>query len=125
MPFLDYRLVELMFSASSDAVFADGITKRVLRESMRDVLPEPVRARRDKVGFHTPLARWLREANAAVRAYMTRDRIESLGAIDATTFGRRNDRLLAGDDAAALDVWRSYIVHRWAERFDVQGIAWA
>jgi asparagine synthase (glutamine-hydrolysing) len=125
MPFLDYRLVELMFSASTDALFADGFTKRVLRESMAGVLPETVRTRRDKVGFHTPLAKWLRDANGDVATFMTRDRLEALGAVDPLAFESANRRLLAGEDGAALDVWRSYIVQRWAERFDVEEISWA
>jgi asparagine synthase (glutamine-hydrolysing) len=36
-----------------------GYTKRLLREAMRGVLPEPVRVRRDKLGYNAPVAHWL------------------------------------------------------------------
>src|SRR6185437_11543833 len=60
MPFLDHRLVELLFTVDYRALINRGTTKRVLRDAFADVLPPEVSGRRDKVGFHTPLATWLR-----------------------------------------------------------------
>lgn len=57
-PFLDYRLVELLFSFDSSARFRQGWSKWLLREAMTD-LPEAIRWRRDKLGFVTPEATWL------------------------------------------------------------------
>jgi hypothetical protein len=50
---------------------------------------------------------------------MTRDRIESLGVVDASEFARSWERLLAGEIAPQLAVWRSFVFHLWADRFDV------
>jgi hypothetical protein len=33
------------------------------------------------------------------------------------------DRVLAGHDGSALDVWRGAILHLWMDRFGVPGIA--
>jgi asparagine synthase (glutamine-hydrolysing) len=68
MPFLDHRLVELMFSAVPQALFHAGMTKRVLREAFGDLLPPIVRDRRDKIGFYTPLARWMRICPGSARS---------------------------------------------------------
>jgi asparagine synthase (glutamine-hydrolysing) len=59
VPLLDHRLVEFAFRLP-DELKINGIeTKYVLREAMRGVLPEDVRARKDKVGFRAdPKATW-------------------------------------------------------------------
>ena len=56
LPFLDYRLVELMFSVDPRNLISEGRAKVILRESLADLLPESVRGRTDKVGFDTPEA---------------------------------------------------------------------
>lgn len=62
VPFLDYRLVEFLCGLPDSFKLDRGETKAVFREAMRDVLPEPVRARRDKMGFVTPEEVWLTDA---------------------------------------------------------------
>ena len=59
-PFLDYRLIEYLFSVDSDYKIRGGMTKFILREAMKGILPEDVRTRRDKMGFPAPLKTWLR-----------------------------------------------------------------
>ena len=59
-PLLDYRLIEHAASVPS-ALKMRGLTmKRVLREAVRDLLPPPIYARRDKMGMPTPTAQWFR-----------------------------------------------------------------
>src|SRR5204862_2029704 len=60
VPFLDHRLVELAFSLDGAELIHRGETKSVLRRSLSDLLPPEVRDRRDKLGFVTPEARFLR-----------------------------------------------------------------
>lgn len=62
VPFLDYRLVEYIFSLSDHQKIRNGYTKAVLRESMHNVLPEQNRMRKDKMGFVTPEHVWLTES---------------------------------------------------------------
>ena len=120
MPFLDHRVVDLMFSVEYDALFRLGTTKRVLRESFGDLLPPIVRDRRDKIGFHTPLATWLRRSSRWIDSLMTRDRMEHVGVLNADRYARRLRELRSGSDDAALEVWRGFIYHLWVEQFDVQ-----
>jgi len=51
VPFLDHRLIELDFRLPLDLLIHGLTTKYVLREAMRGILPETIRARRDKIGF--------------------------------------------------------------------------
>ena len=60
VPFLDHRIVEFAFRLSPDMKIRGVETKRVLREAMRGVLPEDIRARKDKLGFRAePQAAWI------------------------------------------------------------------
>ncbi|HLP36114.1 asparagine synthase (glutamine-hydrolyzing) [Lacibacter sp.] len=58
MPFLDYRLVSYVFSLPMQSKLGGGFTKRILRDSMRGILPESVRTRKLKIGFNAPLESW-------------------------------------------------------------------
>lgn len=53
-PFLDWRLVCYSFSLPSTTKIGKSFTKLILRESMKQILPEKVRLRRDKFGFRMP-----------------------------------------------------------------------
>jgi asparagine synthase (glutamine-hydrolysing) len=68
LPFLDRRIAEYALSLPPDLLYRDGETKAVLRRALRDVVPEPVLARREKVGFEPPQARWLAEPALRDRA---------------------------------------------------------
>jgi asparagine synthase (glutamine-hydrolysing) len=58
VPFLDYRLVEWIFSIPVNQKIRGAETKFVLRNGMKNILPEKVRNRKDKVGFATPTDLW-------------------------------------------------------------------
>ena len=122
MPFLDYRLVEFVGGIAYDALFSSGHTKRILRDAFADILPPLVAQRRDKVGFHTPLGAWIRDNEAWVRAFMSRERLEEAGVLRPSAYQAAVERLMAGDERAALDVWRGAVLHLWLDRFAVPGM---
>ena len=59
VPFLDHRLVEFIFSLPKEQKIREGKTKIILRNSMNGILPEPIRLRKDKMGFVTPESIWM------------------------------------------------------------------
>ncbi len=60
VPFLDYRLVEYVFTQAPHLRLKDGWTKWIQREAVSNSLPEEIVWRRDKVGFETPEQQWLK-----------------------------------------------------------------
>ena len=60
LPFLDYRLVEFIFSVPTNEKIRGGMTKVILRNALRGFLPEAIRNRVDKMGFVTPEDIWFR-----------------------------------------------------------------
>jgi asparagine synthase (glutamine-hydrolysing) len=60
LPFMDYRLVEFVFGLDLTWKVRGWQTKYVQRQALGRYLPRVVRRRRDKKGFPTPYAVWLR-----------------------------------------------------------------
>jgi asparagine synthase (glutamine-hydrolysing) len=60
-PFLDYRLVEKTLSTSGDRFIKNGMTKVILREAMKNIIPDKITNRKSKIGFSTPESIWFRD----------------------------------------------------------------
>ena len=73
VPFFDHRLVEFMFRVPGALKIRDGVTKILLREAMRGVLPEETRTRIKKTGWNAPAHIWF----AAAGRDLLRDLIDS------------------------------------------------
>ena len=59
LPFLDRRLAEFAFSAPPDFLYRNGMTKRMLRDAGRGIVPEAILERRDKIAYEPPQSSWL------------------------------------------------------------------
>jgi asparagine synthase (glutamine-hydrolysing) len=59
LPFLSHELVEFVFSLPSNYKIRNGRTKWILRETMKNKLPESIVWRKDKVGFEPPQKSWM------------------------------------------------------------------
>ncbi len=53
-PFLDHNLIRYIFSLPSSAKIGEGYTKKILRDSMKNLVPNSVLSRKDKRGFASP-----------------------------------------------------------------------
>jgi len=58
-PFLDYRLTEYALNTPYNYKMSAGTTKILLRESLKDYLPNEVYERKDKIGFAVPVQNWV------------------------------------------------------------------
>lgn len=65
-PLLDHRLAEFMFRVPGRLKIRDGVTKHLLREAMRGVLPEETRTRIKKTGWNAPAHRWFSGSGKSV-----------------------------------------------------------
>jgi len=60
MPFMDYRVVEYIFSLPAQSKVGGGYTKRVLREALKGILPDETRLNKTKTGFNAPTTQWFK-----------------------------------------------------------------
>ena len=91
MPFLSHRLVEFLFSLPSQLKIRDGWTKWILRQSLADVLPEDVTARKGKTGFEPPQADWMRHEKAQSEVREARMKLVDAGMLKPSVLKRPLD----------------------------------
>ena len=122
-PFLDHRLVELCFSLPFHEKISDGWTKSLLRRSLTGIVPAEILARRRKLGFVTPVVRWLRLADnwGAVRELLL-----DPSALERGIFDRRRLELAlrafelgpySYTSHLVLRVWRWITLELWFREF--------
>ncbi|MGO8988913.1 MAG: asparagine synthase (glutamine-hydrolyzing) [bacterium] len=118
VPFLDYRLVEFVFSLPMDQIIRNGTTKVILREAMKGVIPETVRTRLDKIGFVTPENIWFR---GALKDHITEiifsRSFEERGYFNIGETRRTFMDYLEGKRGAVCPIWRWVNLELWFRKF--------
>ena len=120
VPFLDHDLVEFVLGLPDESKIGGGVTKRVLRESMRGILPETVRRRMDKLGFVTPEEVWMRSVRPDVFRTAMGAAITSSGGILTAHAGSMLADIISGTRRFDHSAWRIISFGRWAEVFSVK-----
>jgi asparagine synthase (glutamine-hydrolysing) len=113
-PFLDSRLVEFVFSIPSARRTREGIWKWILREAMRDILPETIRLRKGK-------GDWSDSADRALIALCRRNPpapLENVSGVmerylDIKGARAAVHRYLGGERNLRQDIWFMLTVDRW------------
>lgn len=118
-PFLDYRLVEFAFSLGPEYKIHNGMTKYILRSSMKGRLPEKVLSRRDKMGFVTPLDKWFATAlKDKVRDIFNSPEFRKRPYFDHDEVMAKFDGFSKGDDKSGqYTIWSWVNLELWLRRF--------
>ena len=120
VPFLDHRLVEFVLGLPTEHKLRHGVTKRVLRGAMKDLVPQPICNRMDKLGFVTPEEIWLRQEQPAQFRAATERAIEASGGLlrgDATR--RLLGDVISGERRFTFTPWRIICFGEWISLFGV------
>jgi asparagine synthase (glutamine-hydrolysing) len=120
VPFIDYRLIELVYNLPTAYKIGNGETKRVLRSAMRGTLPESVRQRRDKLGFVTPEEVWVREEQPEqFHQFVARAIEQSHGLLNSSAL-TMTDKIISGQYPFSFLPWRFISFGAWVEAFRVK-----
>lgn len=121
VPFLDRPLVELLASLPEERLIRDDATsKAVFRRAMQGLLPEPIRSRRDKVGFATPEAAWLGTLQALVQRHVLGETAARIPVLNASRLLEQWERSVRNRSTPDFRLWRGINLVAWAERFQVE-----
>ena len=119
VPFLTPALVQFVLSLPEEYLIArDGTSKSVFRAAMRDVVPDPVLDRRDKVGFATPERNWLIQLRPWV-VDILRDDAGLPPVFDPEVVQQEWQSLVAGQARFDFRFWRWINLIVWARNFDI------
>lgn len=118
VPFLDYRLVEFMFSLPADQKIRNGTTKIVLRNAMEGILPEEVRKRQSKMGFVTPEDIWFRTiAKDRILEIINSKSFKERGYLSVGQVRKELDAHCGGEKNMSNAIWRWINLELWFRRF--------
>ncbi len=118
IPFLDYRLLEFNVNIPEQYKLYNGASKYILRESMKDVLPEKVYNRHRKLGFATPEKKWFKEHSVKLREILS----EACETLEEFV---HKDKVLEMYDKEVGHIklgsvyWRIICMHYWAKVFEI------
>ncbi len=118
-PFLDHRIVESTLPASNELKIKNGYTKNILRQASKDIIPEKIRLRSDKMGFETPEDEWFRKPffRDLVIDIVSSSSFSSRGFIDKKiALKMYNDHLL-GKKNISQEIWKWINLEAWFSRF--------
>ena len=120
VPFLDYRLVELSLGLADEQKVGGGISKSILRRSMRGIVPDRILDRRDKMGFVTAEKLWMTRDDAPRFRELLERAVQRLEGLVDPQLTQQFDQVVAGRQQFDHRYWRVIVAGRWAEIFGVQ-----
>ena len=110
--------MDLAFSLPGEELIRRGETKSILRRALADELPPTVVRRRDKLGFVTPEARFMRGGLGDLAAdVFASQSFRERGFVNADAATSRLTGHRRGDVHAGMELWRALNLELWARRF--------
>ena len=121
-PYLDQELVEYILHLPPAAIVHDGWSRWILREGLREELPEKIRRRRWKVGFTTPEMRWLKARRAAFISLLQSPSFAARPYWDGPAVARAFLAACRDEIEDSAFFWRAINVELWLREFCDQSI---
>ena len=117
VPFLDYTLVQYVFSLKGSTKLGAWKGKRVLLETFKDLLP-PLLHNRPKWGFEMPIGAWLKkELKFLIEEYLHKDRIEKQGLFDPGIIRDLVTNHMSGRQDTSWQLWNLIVFEHWYEKY--------
>jgi len=123
LPFLDYRLVELLLPAPAELKLNAGWTKWMFRLAISDMLPPEIVWRRDKQHFVTPQAEWLkRDLRDVINRFLSEELLSATsGLVNAKAVRERYRAYCAQPpdrgNISVRDIFSPIALEIWMRRF--------
>lgn len=118
VPFIDKELLKYLFSLDESAILNAGWNKNILRESMKGILPEKIRARRNKIGFTTPEGEWFKKIHKDLEKILASDEFAHRKYFNQLEVLRQFKLDEKGKgDYGSMAFWRIINVELWLREF--------
>lgn len=121
-PFLDINLVEAAMSLPSDKKIANGRTKVIFLEAIKDCLPPMIRDRTDKVGFAAPTDEFFRKKEIVdfCKEIIYSDRFKSRPYWNWKEVEKHYNRHLQGEINIGDTIWKWINLEIWLREFFIE-----
>jgi len=119
VPFLDFRLVEFCLQLDDKYKIKYSIRKYLLRESLKELLPNKIYKRNDKNGFLSPQELWTRKNISFFNDELDRAISSNKLVFEETALKKIRDLLKRNDKEAMFVAWKIICFNKWMEVFKV------
>ena len=119
VPFLDHELVEMALSLPDEFKIHRGVTKRILKSALRDIVPPAIVGRRDKLGFATPEELWMRRPGSEFADLIRGAADQCPEIFDAIGLEHTWDKFVDGAPYNPV-LWRIAMFTVWARVFNMR-----
>lgn len=118
-PFLDYRLVELLFSLPASYKIKGSFGKLVHRDALKGVVPVEILERKDKLGFLAPGEEyWMRNELKGFYAEMLQSAsFKQRGIFNQKMISQLYQKYLQGDNSNCRMLWMVMSLEIWFRTF--------
>ena len=121
VPILDYTVVNFAFRVPTAFKIADGHTKKILKDSFREVLPDELYTR-PKRGFEVPLLNWFRTGlRGLIEDDLLKDSfIEEQGIFDVSEIRQLKEQLFSNSPGEVhARIWGLIVFQYWYKKYFV------
>ena len=123
LPFLDYRLVQSVYSLNNEEKIKNGVSKFTLRKITKDKMPDETLNRKDKMGFISPQEVWQKTIlkEELDKAFEDIEKNGLFEFIDKKNIAKLYEKYEKGlIDNWGL-IWNIYIIYKWKEQWNIRG----
>jgi asparagine synthase (glutamine-hydrolysing) len=112
VPFLTTDMAEFLLTLPESYLLSkNGETKHIFRAAMRGIVPDEILDRRDKIGFQTPEADWLKGQKEKV--YQWFDHVSDIPFLDSAQSRRLIDDVINVHRPYTSQAWYLLNYHQW------------
>ena len=119
-PFLDHNFVEYVYNLPDSEKMSNGITKKILRDAMKNKLPNKIINRKDKIGFLSPQSEWILDLEVFFDGIIYSDSFKKCDYLNWTEFEKSYLDFKKGNQINSKMIWKILGIYLWQETFKVE-----
>jgi len=118
-PFLDYRIVKMLFESEGIYKIHNGWSKWILRNAMNNFLPDKIVWRRDKKGFPTPERKWLKKLESEFASLLNENANELAEFFNPKLLIKDFDLIVSNHNIKSHFLWKIYNFVKWKKLYGI------
>lgn len=119
-PFSSHKIIEYLFQLSNDLKIHEGVAKFILREAVKETMPQEIYTRYSKIGFETPEGKWIKNNSQKFRELLISSLSYIQKIVDLEKVIDWYDRTLLQGKEFNHEFWKLVCLGQWAKVYNVE-----